>query len=389
MKMRKLLRRALCGLLCLALAGGIVFYQGGYTSSAATSAQLKEQQEEVLAKIKKLEKEISSIQGDKTDAMKQKNLLGEQIEAYQNSIENINSIIAAYEKQIREKEQLISQNQENYEEIYEALKGRIRVMYEEGNTSYLEVLFQSKSISDLLTRADVINAILKSDNRKLQDLLDTRAEIEEAKAGLETDKDEVETQKAELVSQETALAAKQAKVDSLLADLSRQEASNKKNIAALEAEEAKLAKEIAELARKSSKKEYVGGAFHWPLPGRTRISSYFGMRTHPITGVYKLHTGVDIPASKGETIECANYGTVTRATYSTAYGNYVMVDHGGGYVTLYAHMSKCVVKKGQDVSKGQKLGEVGSTGYSTGNHLHFEIIKDGNYKNPLDFFTLK
>ena len=389
MKMRKLLRRALCGLLCLALAGGIVFYQGGYTSSAATSAQLKEQQEEVLAKIKKLEKEISSIQGDKTDAMKQKNLLGEQIEAYQNSIENINSIIAAYEKQIREKEQLISQNQENYEEIYEALKGRIRVMYEEGNTSYLEVLFQSKSISDLLTRADVINAILKSDNRKLQDLLDTRAEIEEAKAGLETDKDEVETQKAELVSQETALAAKQAKVDSLLADLSRQEASNKKNIAALEAEEAKLAKEIAELARKSSKKEYVGGAFHWPLPGRTRISSYFGMRTHPITGVYKLHTGVDIPASKGETIECANYGTVTRATYSTAYGNYVMVDHGGGYVTLYAHMSKCVVKKGQEVSKGQKLGEVGSTGYSTGNHLHFEIIKDGNYKNPLDFFTLK
>ena len=389
MKMRKLLRRALCGLLCLALAGGIVFYQGGYTSSAATSAQLKEQQEEVLAKIKKLEKEIASIQGDKTDAMKQKNLLGEQIEAYQNSIENINSIIAAYEKQIREKEQLISQNQENYEEIYEALKGRIRVMYEEGNTSYLEVLFQSKSISDLLTRADVINAILKSDNRKLQDLLDTRAEIEEAKAGLETDKDEVETQKAELVSQETALAAKQAKVDSLLADLSRQEASNKKNIAALEAEGAKLAKEIAELARKSSKKEYVGGAFHWPLPGRTRISSYFGMRTHPITGVYKLHTGVDIPASKGETIECANYGTVTRATYSTAYGNYVMVDHGGGYVTLYAHMSKCVVKKGQDVSKGQKLGEVGSTGYSTGNHLHFEIIKDGNYKNPLDFFTLK
>lgn len=125
----------------------------------------------------------------------------------------------------------------------------------------------------------------------------------------------------------------------------------------------------------------------WPLPAANNVvTCKYGMRTHPITGVYKLHTGVDLRATKGTNIYAANNGTVTTATYNKAYGNYVVIDHGGGVATLYAHMSKINVSRGQTVTQGTVIGLVGSTGYSTGPHLHFEVIRNGKYTNPIDEF---
>ena len=154
---------------------------------------------------------------------------------------------------------------------------------------------------------------------------------------------------------------------------------------AIEAEEDKLSKEIKdainELAKRKANATYVGGNMMWPLPAANNV-----VTSHPVTGVYKLHTGVDLRASKGTKIYAANSGTVTTAGYNTAYGYYVVINHGGGVATLYAHMSKMAVKKGQTVSQGTIIGYVGSTGYSTGPHLHFEIIKGGNYINPITMY---
>lgn len=375
--------------LCLALCIGCVAV-GTPTASAATSVSaLEKKQAQIEAELKKLEKELEDAKNSQASALKQKNLLSSQISAYQADIENTASLIAAYEKQIAEQEQLILQNTDEYDKIYEALKDRIRVMYENGSAGYLEVILTSQSLSDLLTRSDVVNSIIDSDNEKLGDLLEAREQIEAAKQKLVSSKQSLETKRSELITKQSTLESKQNEAEKLLSSLSAQVKENKENIAALEAEEEKVAKEIAQAAKEAAgKHEYVGGSFAWPLKGYSRISSYFGMRTHPITGVYKLHTGIDIPAPKGTPITSANYGTVIRAKYSTAYGNYVMVDHGGGRVTLYAHMSKMSVKVGQEVAKGEKLGEVGTTGYSTGNHLHFEIIINGEYVNPLKYFTL-
>lgn len=388
---QKLLVRSVALVLSLVLAFSVISFGDWNKAEAASSVTaLEKKQDQLNAQIKALEKELANAKKDQASAMNQKNILSSQISAYQEDIENTNSLIAAYEKQITEQEQLIVQNTADYDDLYENLKTRIRVMYENGNVSYLEVLLTSASLSDLLSRADVVNAIVDSDNEKLQDLLEARNAIEEAKQKLENTKTSLETKKSELNDKKSQLTKKKNEADALLADLSKQVMSNKQNIAKLEAEEEKIAKEIAEAAKEASnKKQYVGGSFLWPLTGYTRISSYFGMRTHPITGKYKLHTGIDLPAPKGTPILSANYGTVIRAEYNTAYGNYVMVDHGGNKKTLYAHMSKMSVKKGDEVSKGQKLGEVGTTGYSTGNHLHFEIIINGSQVNPLNYFTLK
>ena len=388
---RKLVVRSVALVLSLVLAFSVVAFGEWNTAEAASSVTaLEKKQDKLNAQIKALEKQLAAAKKSQASAMNQKNILSAQISAYQEDIENTNSLISAYEKQIGEQEQLILQNTADYDGLYEKLKTRIRVMYENGNVSYLEVLLTSASLSDLLSRADIVNAIVDSDNEKLQDLLEARNAIEEAKQKLENTKNNLESKKNELNNKKNQLSKKKNEADALLADLSKQVTANKQNIAQLEAEEEKIAKEIAAAAKEASnKKQYVGGSFLWPLPGYTRISSYFGMRTHPITGKYKLHTGIDLPAPKGTAILSANYGTVIRAEYNTAYGNYVMVDHGGNKKTLYAHMSKMSVKKGDEVSKGQKLGEVGTTGYSTGNHLHFEIIINGSQVNPLNYFTLK
>ena len=387
----KLLVRCVALVLSAVLAFSVIAIGDWNTAEAASSVTaLEKKQNQLNAQIKALEKELANAKKNQNSAMNQKNILGSQIAAYQEDIENTDNLIAAYEKQISEQEQLIVRNTADYDEIYEKLKARIRVMYENGNVSYLEVLLTSASFSDLLSRADIVNAIVDSDNEKLQELLDARDAIEEAKAKLEATKTSLVTKKTELSEKKSQLNKKQNEADALLAQLSKQVTENKKNIAELEAEEEKIAKEIAAAAKEASaNKQYVGGSFLWPLTGYTRISSYFGMRTHPITGKYKLHTGIDLPAPKGTPILSANHGTVIRAEYNTAYGNYVMVDHGGNKKTLYAHMSKMLVKKGDVVSKGQKIGEVGTTGYSTGNHLHFEIIINGSQVNPLNYFTLK
>jgi murein DD-endopeptidase MepM/ murein hydrolase activator NlpD len=187
------------------------------------------------------------------------------------------------------------------------------------------------------------------------------------------------------------LENKQSQSDSLIEKFNQQSEENIKAIQAAERAEEQLQAEIRKELSEKGDSEFVGGDFLWPVSGYHMITSKFGMRTHPVTGVYKLHTGVDISGSgiNGKPVRAANSGKVLKAGYNSGYGNYVVIDHGGGCSTLYGHASRLNVKVGQKVSRGDVIMYVGSTGYSTGPHLHFEVIKNGEYTNPLSYFNIK
>lgn len=267
------------------------------------------------------------------------------------------------------------------------LEKRLVAMYEIKSTSYLDVLLNSKSISEFISNYYIISKIAKAD----QDLLTSVANI---KKNLEAISQTLDKKNKELVenrnksekmkiSLENMVAIKNSKV----IQLSEEEVKLHQQISEYQEQILNIEKEIKLLAITSVGAEYIGGIMDWPVPGYTRISSQFGMRTHPITGIYKLHTGVDIGAPIGADFIAANDGVVIKAGYNVAYGNMVVLDHGGGITTLYAHGSEILVELGQVVTKGTPILKVGSTGYSTGPHAHFEVRVNGEYIEPLDYIT--
>lgn len=180
---------------------------------------------------------------------------------------------------------------------------------------------------------------------------------------------------------------KRAESDKMIKALEADASAYEEELKKAEKAEQEMQKTINEMMKQLSKAAYVGGTFTWPVPGCTKITDPFGPRIHPITKKKSTHTGVDIGAPYGTKIVAANTGTVIISGYNYAYGNYVVIDHGGGYSTLYGHMSKIAAKKGANVKKGAVIGYVGSTGLSTGNHCHFEIRKNGVAENPMNHFT--
>ena len=250
---------------------------------------------------------------------------------------------------------------------------------------------------------EAASSIASYDKELMQKLADTRAYIEELKASLEQDREENEQQKEDLVDYKRDLVNQNVELDFLIEDLKEQTDFKQAELDEVEAQEAAFDKEIAELAEKIRKEEaaaaaaaaaansssssssaskYTGGTMTWPLPGYYTISSDFVMRDHPITGKYSQHTGIDLPAPKNTKIVAAASGTVVTVGYNTAYGNRVIINHGGGVQTLYAHMTSFAVSEGDTVSAGDVIGYVGSTGYSTGNHLHFSVLVNGSYVDP-------
>ena len=267
------------------------------------------------------------------------------------------------------------------------LEKRLVAMYEIKSTTYLDVLLNSKSISEFISNYYIISKIAKAD----QDLLTSVANI---KRNLEAISKTLENKNKELVenrnksekmkiSLENMVAIKNSKV----IQLSEEEIKLHQQISEYQEQILNIEREIKLLAIASVGSEYIGGIMDWPVPGYTRITSQFGMRTHPITGIYKLHTGVDIGAPIGADFIAANDGVVIKAEYNIAYGNMVVLDHGGGITTLYAHGSEILVQVGQVITKGTAILKVGSTGYSTGPHAHFEVRVNGEYVEPLDYIT--
>ena len=361
-------------------------------ASAVTQAEINQMKEDAAALKKQraeLQKQLKAIQADKSKALDQKALLEQQINATQAEINKIAAQITQYDQLIAQKETELAATEEKERAQYELFCKRVREMEEQGEVSYWSILFSSDDFSDLLDNAMMVEEIMDYDNQVMNELIAIREQIEADKTALETARQEQKDAKAEQEAAKAELKSQQAQVDALIAEISGQEsqvkAAEAKLQAAANAADAEIRAAEKELASQIANVPSESG-FLWPLPGRYNLSSLYGSRKHPVTGKANNHTGIDVPAPSGTPIQACKSGVVTTSTYNNSYGNYVVVSHSDGTSTLYAHMSRRNASKGQTVSQGQVIGYVGTTGSSTGNHLHLEIRVNGSRRDPINYF---
>ena len=276
---------------------------------------------------------------------------------------------------------------EKYDEQKEVFKERMVAIYEGGETQYLDILLKSKSLSDFLSGYYIITQLAELDNNLISELETKKKDISLSKQKLENEKDELATIMENQTRVARTLQNTKKLRENFIEKLSDEEKELQSKIDEINEQYNEINKQILALAQQGIDTEYIGGELAWPVPGYTTITSKYAMRVHPITGQYKLHTGVDIGAPQGANFIAANDGIVTKAGMNSAYGNMVIIDHGGGISTLYAHGSEILVEVGQSVKRGDAVLKVGSTGYSTGPHAHFEVRINGVTTDPLPYIT--
>ena len=320
------------------------------------------------------------MEADQQAAQQKRELLTQQLNAINAEIKNIDAQIAYYDGEIAQKEEERKEAEAREQEQYELFCQRVRLMEEEGTVSYWSILFNAENFSDLLDRIADVDAVMDYDNAVMDQLIATRQELERLQAELESARAEEqaakEQQEAKKAEQQAKVAEAQKLLDQINANIeevNRQLDEESAAAADIQAEIAKKQKQLEEQRKQQNIVISSETGYLWPLPGYYRLSSQFGYRIHPITGVAHSHTGIDIPASGGTSILAAKSGQVVTSAYHYSYGNYVVIDHGNGNSTLYAHMRSRAVSEGQMVTQGQVIGYVGTTGSSTGNHLHFEV----------------
>jgi murein DD-endopeptidase MepM/ murein hydrolase activator NlpD len=264
----------------------------------------------------------------------------------------------------------------------EILNQRLVFMYEEGDVSYLEVLLSSTDMKDFLTRYDLLNRILQQDQNLIKSVQEKKQNLVLKKTSLETQKQELEVNKQSQQEKQQQLNAQIGDKKVILSSVEKEKNTYQQALNEMEQNSQQLAAMISQMQSKGNPSKVGTGTYSWPTPGYTTITSDYGMRYHPILKVNKLHTGMDIGAPYGVSIHAADSGTVIFSGWMGAYGQAIVIDHGNGISTLYGHQSTLLVSKGTAVSKGQVIGKVGSTGWSTGAHLHFEVRVNGTPVNP-------
>mgnify|MGYP004550567449 FL=1 len=363
-------------------------------ASAVTQADIDQLQDELngmSAEKEQLEKELKSLQNDKSAAVAKKENIDNQIAVRQREIRAVESLISEYETLIEQTEQEIRENEEEEARQYEKFCQRVRAMEERGTVSYWSVLFRSASFSELLSAMDFISEIMDSDQRVIDDLRDLRAQIEEKKASLQDSLAQQQSAKDALVVKRSELNTQRAEAEKVLAELRENESEYKKVLAekdaAMERQQEEIVRLSRELARQNGDTTETYGGYIWPCSSKY-ITSPLGSRYTGIKGASTNHAGIDI-GRVGYTTKAvaAKAGTVIISAYNKYRGNYVVVSHGSGNTTTYQHLSSRSVSKGDYVAQGQVVGITGSTGVSSGAHLHFEITEGGKIIDPLTYLT--
>ena len=346
---------------------------------------LQNEQEEVQTNIEEKQERLEYLQSVLSETQAQLQEINEKIAEYEKEIANLGTQANDLENSIAEVTKQLEEAEARYEEQREAFETRLVALYEAGETTYLDVLLSSRSLTEFISTYYMIEEIAKCDNEQLQDIGMEKLAIQTAKEALETQRKQYKVAKDN--KEKIAITLENTKIirNNYINQLTEEELQIQAEIDQYYEAINEIEAEIIMLTTAHIGTDYAGGAMAWPVPGYSRITSQFGMRTHPITGVYKLHTGTDISAPIGANFIAANDGIVIKASYNRAYGNMVIVDHGGGVSTLYAHGSEILVQVGQTVKKGEPVLKVGSTGYSTGAHAHFEIRINGQYADPMNF----
>lgn len=399
-------KRLFCVALGFALILGTAFkYQTTALASELTNDSIKQKEAEInkakeekkalqsgLTNVKEIKKQLEQSKADLADYVEE---LDANLVEIQAKIDDLKAQISAKEEEIVQKTEELEEAVSVQQAQYEAMKTRIKFMYEKGDSLSIELLFSSESFGDMLNKAEYIE-MLSAYDRKMLDEYAAYAEyvalckedLEEEKGVLDEAKTAVEEEEASL---NELIAAKEQEIYQVTSDIQGKEAAIREYEAdiamqndAIKALEAAVAEERKKLAEEQGRK-YDGGVFTWPAPSYTRISDDYGNRMHPTLGIQKFHNGIDMAAPGGSAILAAYDGKVVAADYNSSMGNYIMIDHGDSLYTIYMHASALYVSKGTEVSKGSKIAAVGTTGRSTGNHLHFSVRLNGNYVNPWSY----
>ncbi len=443
-KYKRLIVSVIAGILILSILLGFIVMavHGAKTADELQEEidQLQSQSDELAQEREALEAQILENRDKTMTIVEQKAQVDQEIELIRKEAENVNDQIHHYNMLIAEKQAEVDDLKDQQADLLSSFRMRMRAMQERGDVSYFEVMLQAKSFADMLNCRVMIEEIARADQRMMDEIRDMAASVMSAKDALAQEKVKIELKKVELADTEAVLAEKRAESDALLIELNankqklieeceeyeKQEAALSDQIAELEAErteilyqewlaeQERLEQERLEQERLeqeqqnqnnnnnnnndsnsgssgnsgSSNPPASGESFKFPLQYCTMLTSSYGYRVHPITGNYSFHNGVDLAAGQGTPIYATKSGKVTTATYNYAYGYYVVVNHLDGYSSLYGHMTHYTVSEGEYVDRGEIIGYVGSTGYSTGPHLHFTIYYNGNTVNPMSYISI-
>lgn len=382
------MRKNLCIVLILLICFATTFtYAENEIENENKPTDLQTQRNELQNQLDEANGELEEVQSSLSENLQQVEKLDSRIETAESQLEEQESKITKIRDSINQIEEELNTVSEKYYKQKELFEQRLVAVYEGGETQYLDILLKSKSLSDFLSSYYVINELAEIDNDLVTGLEEKKKTIDLSRQKLENEKDELAT----IIENQTRVAKTLQNTkklrESFIEKLSDEEKELQSKIDEINAQYDEVNKQILALAQEGIDTQYIGGQLAWPVPGYTRITSKYAMRVHPITGQYKLHTGVDIGAPMGANFIAVNDGIVTKAGMNTAYGNMVIVDHGGGISTLYAHGSEILVEVGQTVKRGETVLKVGSTGYSTGPHAHFEVRINGVTTDPLPYIT--
>ena len=356
---------------------------------AADLNELQNQRNEINEQINQTNEKLNNVNEELTENLQKIQKIDENIEKNENLIKETNDKILKMEKEINEVEKELVEATNIYKTQKGLLDSRLVSIYEAGDINYLELVLSARSISDLFATYYMVSELTSYDVELLEFVENKKTEIEIKKTKIDEQKIKLENERRNLTKTEIALSNSKVLRNSYVLKLSDEEKNLQSKIDEYYAQVNAIETEIRGLAKIINfGEEYAGGTMMWPIAGHYTITSNYGMRVHPITGVYKLHTGVDISAGMGTDFTAIAKGVVVKAEYNSAYGNMVVIDHGGGIQTLYAHGSEIIANVGQEVNAGDVVLKVGSTGYSTGPHAHFEVRINGSPENPLDYISI-
>lgn len=383
----------------------IVFSFNLYTFASSVT-DLNNKKNEAANNIKQQQEQLDDVQEEKSETLSQIDELTGQISDSQEELDKLNQEVKELETSIKQTQKELNEAEERQEEQQKALEQRVVAQYKSGSISYWDILLSPGSPLEFISNLHIFNKIAKYDNELLESIEKEKQTIQTKKEELDEQKAKVKTAKANAEKENVKLKNARAQKNSKVAQLSEEEKAIQQKIDEYQKEMDEAEAEMRRIAASASSGtgKVYNGELRWPCPNYSRISSYFGNRSSPGGGVgSRNHKGLDLAAPHGSSILAAESGKVikvsntckhdypktvaTKCRCGGGYGNYLMIDHGDGLVTLYGHCATINVSQGQKVSAGQAIAEVGSTGYSTGNHLHFGTLLNGVYVNPLPYIT--
>lgn len=411
---KKILCRGLAGALCLVLLAGLLGGVSPVQTNAASSWELQQELDKLEEENEALQGEISELRGQMNENLnelkalvEQKNLVDREIGLLYEQMDLLNQQITTCAQLIADKQEELDTAQSNLKDLQEKNAMRIRAMEENGELSYWAVLAQANSITDMLDCFEMVADVKRADKKCMEELTAAAKEVTQAKEALTVEQDVLQLKRDDLDTVEVELEARRAETDALLIEMKAKGDEYEEMMEQLEDQHNQLALEILEVNKKfdeAVKREeaamkpatgpiYNNGLYYkdgiaWMMPCKySMFTSPFGMRIHPIHGVPRMHEGVDLAGASGTPIVATRAGYVTVAGWGSAAGNYVSISHGDGYGSIYMHMTHYIVSSGQYVQQGQVIGYMGTTGGSTGVHLHFGISKNYTYVNPAEYIN--